>query len=311
MNAQLQTEIAERKLLEGQLAQAQKLEAIGQLAAGIAHEINTPTQFIGDNVRFLQDAFQDLERLIERYTAFSQAYKDGTLTETHLHAVETLAEALDLAYLTEEVPQAIRQALEGVERVASIVQAMKDFSHPGAKEKIAIDLNKAIESTITVARNEWKYVAEMVTDFDPALPPVLCLPNEWNQVILNLIVNAAHAIADMVATGTQAKGRITIRTRQAGEWAEILISDTGTGIPEAVRGKIFDPFFTTKEVGKGTGQGLTIAYDVVVKKHGGTLTFVTAEGQGTTFCIRLPLTEPAPEAVDGLLCQPFCTARPG
>jgi signal transduction histidine kinase len=165
---------------------------------------------------------------------------------------------------------------------------MKEFSHPGSKEKVLVDLNHAINSTITVARNEWKYVADMETDFDPSLPLILCQAGEFNQVILNLIVNAAHAIADVVGRGGPAKGTIRIQTKNAPEWAEIRVQDTGSGIPEGVRTRIFDPFFTTKEIGKGTGQGLAIARSVVVDKHGGTIHFETEAGKGSTFIIRLP-----------------------
>jgi signal transduction histidine kinase len=283
------TDITARKLLESQLMQAQKLESIGQLAAGIAHEINTPTQYVGDNTRFLQDAFGDLTTLLEQYAALFQASKAGLVPPALIREVEATAATVDVAYLTEEIPKAIQQSLEGIERIATIVRAMKEFSYPGHEDKTVIDLNKAIESTITVARNEWKYVAEMATDFDSALPLVPCLPGELNQVVLNLIVNAAHTIADVVGHGGQEKGTITIRTRQESDWVEVHIADTGMGIPTAIRDKVFDPFFTTKEVGKGTGQGLAIAHDVVVRKHGGTITFDTAEGQGTTFRIRLPL----------------------
>ena len=156
----------------------------------------------------------------------------------------------------------------------------------------SFDLNKAIESTITVARNEWKYVAQLVTDFDLTLPLVPCLPGEFNQVVLNMVVNAAHAIAAVSSHEHADKGTITIRTRLDGNWAEVCIADTGIGIPVVARDKIFDPFFTTKDVGQGTGQGLAIAYDVVVKKHGGAITFDTVEGQGTRFFVRLPLKAP-------------------
>lgn len=282
-------DVTERKVLQSQLVQAQKLESIGQLAAGIAHEINTPTQYVGDNTRFLQEAFTDLARLLETYAAFLRAYKEGTAAEALVREVEATAAQIDVAYLTAEIPQAIQQSLEGIARVATIVHAMKEFSHPGTEEKTAIDLNRAVESTITIARNEWKYVAEMVTDFAPGLPPVPCLPGELNQVVLNIVINAAHAIADVVGNRTQGRGTITVSTRQDGDWAELRIADTGTGIPAAVRDRVFDPFFTTKEVGKGTGQGLAMAHTVVVEKHGGTITFETAEGRGTTFIIRLPL----------------------
>ena len=203
--------------------------------------------------------------------------------------VEAVSEKADLEYLREEIPKAIEQSLEGIGRVSKIVQAMKEFSHPGADEKTPIDINKAIESTITVSRNEWKYVAEMETDFDTGLPMVPCLPGDFNQVILNIIINAAHAIAGVVDKDSVDKGKIAISTTMDTDWAEIRISDTGTGIPEEIKDKVFDPFFTTKEVGRGTGQGLAISHSVVVDKHGGTITLETEEGQGTTFIIRLPL----------------------
>ena len=281
-------DISERYRLREQLLQAQKLESVGQLAAGIAHEINTPTQYIGDNVRFLKDAFKDLKSLLTSYERwFSAARKDGFSRETVEEAAAAV-DGTDTGYLLEEIPKAIDQSLEGVGRVAALVGAMKEFSHPDTKEKTPLDLNRAIAGTITVARNEWKYVADVETDFDPSLPQVTCHPGEINQVILNLIVNAAHAIGDAARQGGSERGTISVRTRRCAEWAEIRIEDTGTGIPEKIRTRIFDPFFTTKEVGKGTGQGLAIARSVVVGKHGGSLDFETEEGKGTTFIIRLP-----------------------
>jgi PAS domain S-box-containing protein len=282
-------DITERNLLRGQLLQAQKLESVGQLAAGIAHEINTPTQYIGDNVRFLKDSFSDLKNLLTNYERLMAAAKSKSLSSAMIEEIGNAAQQTDTEFLLEEIPRAIDQTLEGVSRVAKLVSAMKEFSHPGTKEKVSQDLNHAIDNTITVARNEWKYVAEMETDFDPSLPLVACLPGEFNQVILNMIVNAAHAIADVIAKGGPAMGKIKIQTRSCAEWAEIRVSDTGTGIPEKVRPRIFDPFFTTKEIGKGTGQGLAIARSVIVDKHGGTIHFETEEGKGTTFVIRLPL----------------------
>jgi PAS domain S-box-containing protein len=284
-------DISLQKNLENQLAQAQKLEAIGSLAAGIAHEINTPTQYVGDNTRFFKDAFNDLNQLLQKYEELSNAVRAGSATDGVVQEIEAIAQTIDLAYLTEEIPKAIHQTLEGVERVTKIVQAMKEFSHPGAKEKTYININKAIENTITVARNEWKYVAEMVPDLDPSMPLVPCLPGELNQVILNMIINAAHAIADVVGDGSKGKGTIAVSTRHDGKWAEIRVRDTGTGIPENIRPRIFDPFFTTKGVGKGTGQGLTISHSVIVDKHTGTIHFDTEVGKGTTFIIRLPLED--------------------
>ena len=288
----LGTDITEYKLMERQLAQAQKLESIGQLAAGIAHEINTPAQYVGDNVRFLQEAYHNLEGVHDLYDQLLRQLRSGNPTEDLVRKIDAATEEVDLKYIRQEAPKAVLQSLDGIGRISGIVRAMKDFSHPGTDVKTDIDLNKAIESTITVARNEWKYVAEMVTDFDPGLPLVPCLPAEINQVILNIIINAGHAIADALKQNkSDQKGTITIGTRALGEYAEIRISDTGTGIPENIRSKIFDPFFTTKGVGKGTGQGLAISHSVVVDKHGGTITFDSEVGKGATFVIRLPLKQ--------------------
>ena len=282
------SDITDRSMLEDQLRQAQKLESVGQLAAGIAHEINTPTQYIGDNVRFLKDSFQDLKSLFLNYERLLTAAKGDALPPETVKEIAAEVARADAAYLLEEIPRAIEQTLEGITRVSTLVSAMKEFSHPGTKEKVLLDLNHAIQSTITVARNEWKYVAEMETDLDPSLPLICCQPGEFNQVILNVIVNAAHAISDVVGKSGSKKGTIKVQTRNGPECAEIRIQDTGTGIPEKLRGRIFDPFFTTKEIGKGTGQGLAIARSVVVDKHDGTIHFESEEGKGTTFIIRLP-----------------------
>jgi PAS domain S-box-containing protein len=272
----LKQTLEERDRLEDNLRQAQKLEAIGQLAAGIAHEINTPTQYVGDNLRFLKESFGELDSVITQLVEAGGASAHKALEEA------------DFEYLKEEIPRALNQSLEGVDRVAKIVRAMKEFSHP-AREKTATDLNRAIQSTITVASNEWKYVAEMDMDLDAQLPPVHCSPAEFNQVVLNIVVNAAHAITDVVGDGGKGKGRIKVTTRAEGDWAVIEISDTGKGMPPHVQKKIFEPFFTTKEVGKGTGQGLAIAHNVIVDKHAGSIKVTSAPGAGTTFHIRLPI----------------------
>jgi len=269
-------DITERQRLESELAQAQKLESIGQLAAGIAHEINTPIQYIGDNGAFLEDAFRDLMRVVRPPTRPDDSAD---------------AAGVDIAYLEEEIPKAIGQLLAGVDQVGRIVRAMKEFSHPGPLEKMPVDINRAIESTATVSRNEWKYVADLTTDLDPDLPLVHCIAGEINQVMLNLIVNAAHAISD-VYEGTGRKGAIRVSTRRNEQCIEIRVSDTGPGIPEAIQSKVFDPFFTTKPVGKGTGQGLAIARAVIVNKHQGTISFETEANMGTTFVIQLPFTNP-------------------
>jgi signal transduction histidine kinase len=279
----------ERRFLEEQLAQAQRLEAIGRLAAGIAHEINTPTQYVGDNTRFLQESFTAMLPLCEKYERLRAAARTGSVPPELLAEVDAAANQADVPYIKEEIPKAIQQSLDGLARVTKIVRAMKEFSHPGGQQRTPTDINHAIEMTIDVCRNEWKYVAETVTDFDQNLPSVPCFPADLNQVILNLIVNAAHAIADVVGDGAKGKGKITITTRRLKDWAEIRVADTGTGIAPQNRSKIFQPFFTTKEVGRGTGQGLAMARNIVVKKHAGTIDFETEVGRGTTFVIRLPL----------------------
>lgn len=283
------TDVTERKQLEEQLRQAQKLEAIGQLAAGIAHEINTPAQYVGDNTQFLKESWPIASELLGLCQTLHAESNDGGVKAETISRLVRCTEKADLAYLLEETPRAIEQSLEGVQRVAKIVKAIKEFSHPGSEEKRAIDINRAIETTITVARNEWKYVADVFTHFDTTLPPVPCLAGEFNQVILNLLINAAQAIGEAVGDGSQGKGAITITTRREGEQAEIRIQDTGKGVPEAIRARIFEPFFTTKAVGKGTGQGLAIAHTVIVKKHDGQIWFDSEVGKGTTFFVRLPL----------------------
>lgn len=283
-------DITDRKRMEIELRHAQKLESVGSLAAGIAHEINTPIQFVGDNTRFLQESFQEVMNLVDACEAAAQEASQGAIRRESLEAIQAARKKADWEYLHAEIPKAMQQMLDGIGRVAKIVRAMKEFSHVDrSAEKSLADINKALESTLIVARNELKYVAEVETDF-AELPPVLCHLGDLNQVFLNLLVNAAHAIAD-VTHNTGGMGRITVRTRVQDDSAEIAISDTGTGIPEAIRGKIFDPFFTTKEVGKGSGQGLALARAIVVDRHGGTLTYETEAGKGTTFYVRLPLSE--------------------
>jgi two-component system NtrC family sensor kinase len=277
-------DMTQKKTLERELASAQKLESIGQLAAGIAHEINTPIQFIGDNVRFLQETVDDVLKVVDRMTPLL-AGQSAALSASE---VAGLLETIDLSYLRQEVPKALAQSLEGVERISTIVRAMKEFSHP-AVDKAPHDLNRAITSTITVASNEWKYVADVRTDFDMTLPAVPVMPGAFNQVVLNILVNAAHAVGAVVAEAPGTKGTITVSTRKVSNCAEIRIQDTGSGIPEDIRDRIFDPFFTTKGVGKGTGQGLAIAHDVIVKKHGGTIKVESTVGMGTTFILTLPL----------------------
>lgn len=268
---------------QAQLAQAQKLEAIGQLAAGIAHEINTPTQYIGDNIRFLRDSFCELEKLLDAVESIHE-----------MGGVEALDEArrqLDLGFLRSEWPSALTQSLEGVERVTHIVYSMKEFAHPDRGEKEAVDLNRAVRSATTVCRNEWKYLADLEHDLSPELPPILAFAGDIGQIVLNLVVNAAHAIKVRFGDGPK-RGRITVRTRCEHGRALLEVSDNGSGISEEHKPRIFEQFFTTKPVGKGTGQGLALVRRMVVDRHGGRVGFDTEVGTGTTFRIELPLETP-------------------
>jgi signal transduction histidine kinase len=285
---------AELMAAEVELRHAQKLESVGRLASGIAHEINTPIQFIGDNTRFLQGAFTELTALLAKYRAVVGAAAPGAVSPGLIEEVRQAEVAADVDFLVQETPKGLEQTMEGVERVATIVRAMKDFAHVDRKEKSATDVNRALLSTLTVARTELKYVSNVETEFGD-LPLLVCNASDLNQVFLNLLVNAAHAIGDVVK-GTGQKGLIRVRTSVEQGAVVISITDTGCGIPEDIRDKVFDPFFTTKEIGRGTGQGLAIARAVVVEKHGGTLTFDSKVGKGTTFSIRLPLGEEAKPA---------------
>jgi signal transduction histidine kinase len=274
-------DISAEKHQRDQSLQSQKLEAIGQLAAGIAHEINTPLQFVGDNLHFLAEAAETLTNALGQYRE--------NVTETTIETFNKIDESLDIPYMTEHLKSAFMAALDGVQRVSVIVQAMKSFSHPGPKEKRQEDLNHAIETTLTISTNVWKYVAEIERDFAPDLPKVDCVIGEINQVLLNLITNAAHAIGDVVGE-SGGKGVIRISTRYDSDCIVVRISDSGGGMPEAVQKRVFEPFFTTKPVGRGTGQGLPLARSIILQ-HRGSLEFETQQGVGTTFTIRLPIAQ--------------------
>jgi signal transduction histidine kinase len=283
--------MAEREQMELELRLAQKLEAVGQLAAGMAHEINTPIQFVGDTVRFLDDAFSEIQGLVDNYRAALAAAVDGRPPGELAQNVAEAEEEADLEYLQERIPLALKRASDGLDRVSTIVRAMREFAHPPTMEMAPADLNAAIENTLLVAANEYRYLAELETDL-AELPPVYCNIGDINQVLLNLIVNASHAIADAgdSVDATDAKGTIRVGTRIDGDDVLVTVADTGCGISDDVSSRIFDPFFTTKDVGRGTGQGLAISRTIVNEKHGGSLTFQTAQGEGTTFELRLPLT---------------------
>jgi PAS domain S-box-containing protein len=285
----LMQDITELRRLGRELAAAQKLESVGRLAAGVAHEINTPVQFVSDNVQFARASMTDIAAVILAYRALQEAAQQGgDVIEAAARAAQSET-AAELDYLMKDVPLALEGAVEGLGRIATIVRSMKEFAHPDQAEKTLADLNQAIRSTLVIAHNEYKYVAEIDTQFGE-LPLVPCYLGEINQVVLNLIINASHAISDVIKD-TGSLGKLTISTRfdADADAVEVAIADSGSGIPESARNQVFDPFFTTKEVGKGTGQGLAIARSVIVNKHGGTLRFETECGKGTTFFIRLPL----------------------
>jgi signal transduction histidine kinase len=283
----LTAETKARQQAEAELRQAQKLESVGRLASGVAHEINTPVQFVSDSLHFLQEAGTDLLGVVEKMQAVQRSVLAGAPSLEAAAAAGEAESLADIPYLVENVPKAFARCRDGLARVAEIVRAMKEFAHPDAKEMAPVDLNRAIQSTLIIARNEYKYVAGLVTDFGE-LPTVMAHAGDFNQAVLNILVNAAQAVSDAVK-GTDQLGCITVRTRCEGAWAVVSIADTGGGIPEGIRDRIFDPFFTTKEVGRGTGQGLAIARSIVVEKHKGELTMTTEPGKGTTFFIRLPI----------------------
>jgi PAS domain S-box-containing protein len=280
-------DVTNAKMMEADLLHASKLESVGQLAAGIAHEINTPTQYVGDNVSFLEEAFGQLNRLIGSYRKAGAALAGAGGHEQLLRELEEAEEEAELDYLEEQVPRSFASALDGLSRISTIVGAMKEFAHPGGTKMGAADINKALQATLTVAHNEYKYVADVKTELGE-LPQVICHVGDLNQVFLNLLVNAAHAISDAIGDGGE-KGLISVSTHTDGSDAVIEVSDTGVGIPDHLLDRIFEPFFTTKEIGKGTGQGLAIAYSIIVDKHGGELTVESDVGRGTTFLIRIPI----------------------
>jgi two-component system NtrC family sensor kinase len=284
-------DITEQRRLQVQLLHSNKMESIGQLAAGIAHEINTPTQYATDNLRFVQDSMNHLTTLFDCLSDDSLDRAEGVC---HLRQIAVEA---DLDYLRAEIPLAICQALDGIQRIGEITKAMKEFSHPGTDIKQITDLHHLILNSVTVCRNEWKYAAVVETNFDPSVEQVACLPGELSQVFVNLIVNAAQAIGEPMDS-KDLIGRITISTRHHGDAVSIEIQDNGPGIPDDVMGRIFDPFFTTKEIGKGTGQGLAIAHTVIVDKHGGSISVDSELGKGTTFTILLPMVDPVTPAED-------------
>ena len=288
-NLKLAEHIRVRERMEAELRLSQKLEAVGQLAAGVAHEINTPIQYVADNLQFLRDGMTTLSKMATDMLVAAAAARSPA-TAALVDGLEALASSADLDYLSQEIPGSLDSVRDGVARIANIVRAMKELAHPGPREASAMDLPRALQNALDVTAATYRYVADVETEFAET-PPVICFGSDLNQVFLNLIVNAAHAMEDKQA----GRGRLGVRTRVDGDQVEIAISDTGAGIPEAHRERIFDAFFTTKEVGRGTGQGLAISRTIVVDRHGGTLTFDSQVGIGTTFYVRIPLAGPKPQ----------------
>jgi PAS domain S-box-containing protein len=282
----LVAEMKERARVVIELQLAQKLESVGRLAAGIAHEINTPIQYVGDGVYFLRSAFEDFNRLLDGWRSAVDALGDGPAHGALRLEVAELTAKYDLEFLRAEIPKAFDRTSDGVERVTNIVKAMKEFAHPDANEQSPADLNHAIDTTLLVATNEYRYSAKIQTEF-AELPDVVCNIGELNQVFLNLIVNAAHAIHD--AGKDVNTGEIKISTAVAGDSVVIRIGDNGCGVPPENLSRLYDPFFTTKEVGRGTGQGLAICHSIIVDKHGGTIGASSKVGSGTEFTLRLPI----------------------
>jgi PAS domain S-box-containing protein len=296
------SDVTERRSLEQQLLQAQKLEAIGQLAAGIAHEINTPVQYVGDNLRFVERSLGAVLDVVSALRRVGDRCRAVPACAPEVAHADALAAEADLDFLAAELPEAIRQALDGSERIAEIVRGMKAFSNPGVGTLTPTDINQQLEAALTVSRHEWTYVADVVRDLDPSLPLVLCATGEISQVLLNIVVNAAQAIAAARESGAatvdgRGRGEIRVSTRRDGAWVEVRVADTGAGIPVAARSRIFDPFYTTRAVGKGTGQGLAVAHGIV-ERHGGRIAFETELGVGTTFAVRLPVAGPGTPAME-------------
>lgn len=283
----LRATLDELQATQVKLVEAQKLESIGALAAGVAHEINTPIQFVGDNLEFLERSLEEMNELFEAWSTARGTLAEDEGVRDVLAPIQTVSDAIDIDFLLEEIPTAVGQSREGIHRVAEIVKALKGFSHP-SDEVSPHDLNALIADTSQVSKGEWKYVAELELDLADGLPHVPVAPGSFNQVVLNLMVNAAHAIEDTRSPGDPL-GTITIATGVEGDHAVVRVSDTGCGIPDDVARRVFDQFFTTKDVGRGTGQGLSHAHSVITSM-GGTIDFDSVVGEGTTFAIRLPLT---------------------
>jgi PAS domain S-box-containing protein len=281
-------DITERKDLEMQLAHSQKMESLGKLSAGIAHEINTPTQYITSNVYFLEDSFLKLLKVINHFKEFTDTINGKSSKDELLTKIKDTIKQIDLDYIINEIPKALSQSVEGLSKVTKIVKSMRNFSYPASNSKVDIDINSALEDVVNISQNEWKYYADVIANYDKNLSPVPCYPGELNQVFLNIIINAVDAIKEKNSESQKQKGIIEISTGVENNWAVITIKDTGAGISVDIIDKIFDPFFTTKKIGKGTGQGLAVAYDIIVNKHNGKINFTSGDSSGATCVIKIP-----------------------
>ncbi len=277
--AALRQAFDELKQTQNQLINSEKMASIGQLTAGVAHEINNPVGYLNSNLSTLAQYIGNLIRMVESYEAAMFAVVDTSVRAE----VDRVKRETDLAFLLEDLPKLVSESREGTQRVRKIVQDLKDFAHAGNNEEWQwVDLRNSLERTLNIVHNELKYKAEVLQDYE-TLPEIRCLPGQLNQVFMNLLVNAGHAI--------QENGQVRVSAGQIEDQVWIEISDTGCGMPTDVMNHIFEPFFTTKPVGKGTGLGLSISYGIV-QKHGGTITVSSEVGQGTVFRIVLPVAGP-------------------
>lgn len=274
---------SEFKRAENELSRTKKLQMLGKLAAGVAHEINTPIQFIGDNMQFLQGAFSQLSVALK---SLEELVKRDGRKESDLQDV---LEQSEIDFLSDEIPLALEQSQDGISRVSTMISAMRNFSHMDERRKVAADINKAIDNAVVILRNDIKYIADVKFDLDWDMPKVVCCIDQINQVLMNLVINAAHSIEAKNLSG--GRGCIEISTKQKDKNVVIKISDDGSGIPEDIQSKVFDAFFTTKELGKGTGQGLSISRSIICKNHKGKISFDTKDNEGTTFVIELPIDQ--------------------
>ncbi len=285
-------DITEKKITENKKNIEQKLVSLGELSAGVAHEINTPSQYIMSNLDFIKKSLKEIKVLYSKFTAVLDGLNNsGSLRKKQFTEITEYIEKSEIDYLFSEIPGAINQSQEGIDHITKIVKSMKSFARPDIGDKVKVNLNEMIGDVITISRNEWKYSAEMISDLNDEFLEIICNPAEINQTILELIINSSHAISEKIKNGIYEKGIIEISAKREGNKALIIVKDDGTGIPEDDKSRIFDPFFTTKDVGEGTGSGLSYVYTTIVRSHGGSIDIHSDKDTGTEFKIRLPVSE--------------------